>query len=158
MPWQELPEAPKSVLDALKGKARILVDENVGADVAQFLRDQGCNVEFAGDVGLAGKDDAEIAAYAWREKRMIWTHDSDFLDDTLLPEHRNPGVVVLPGANGDLQSTVGGLRTALTVFGHGSQIWSKTKSTVSPDGEMTIRRRNASGQVTTERYRLTKDG
>jgi predicted nuclease of predicted toxin-antitoxin system len=85
-------------------KARILVDENLGEEVALFLRNQGCNVEFAGDVGLAGKDNSEVASYAWREKRMIWTHDSDFLDDTLLPEHRNPGVVVLPGANGDHQS------------------------------------------------------
>lgn len=158
MAWQQLPEAPKSVVDAFRGKARILVDENLGEGVALFLRAQGCNVEFANDVGLAGKGDEEIAAYAWREKRMIWTHDRDFLSDTLLPEHRNPGVVVLPGGDGDLSSMVGGLRTAMTVFGHGGQMWSKTKSTVTPDGEMSIRSRNAAGQMTTERYRLTNGG
>jgi hypothetical protein len=38
------------------------------------------------------------------------------------------------------------LQTALTVFGHGGQVWSKTKSTVNPDGEMTIRSRNAAGK------------
>jgi hypothetical protein len=27
---------------------------------------------------------------------MIWTHDRDFLDDARFPEHRNPGVVLLP--------------------------------------------------------------
>jgi hypothetical protein len=37
-------------------------------------------------------------------------------------------------------------------------MWLKTKATVTPNGEMAIRRRNASGEVTTERYRLTKDG
>jgi hypothetical protein len=84
--------------------------------------------------------------HAWREKRMTWTHDRDFLDDTLLPEHRNPGVVVLHGGDGSLVSLVGGLQTALTVFGHGGQVWSKTKSTVNPDGEMTIRSRNAAGK------------
>jgi len=40
-------------VDALCGKPRILVDENLGEGVASFLRDQGCNVEFADDVGLA---------------------------------------------------------------------------------------------------------
>ena len=53
MPWKQLPEAPKAVVDALCGKPRILVDENLGEGVASFLRDQGCNVEFADDVGLA---------------------------------------------------------------------------------------------------------
>jgi hypothetical protein len=53
---------------------------------------------------------------------------------------------------------VGGLRTALTVFGHGGEMWSKSKSTVNASGEMTIRSRGASGKVTTEQYRLTKDG
>src|SRR5262249_755315 len=129
MPWRRLPEAPKDVVDAFRGKARMLVDESHGLEVASFLRGQGCNVVFAGEVGLAGKSDQDVAAYAWREKRMIWTHDRDFLDDGLLPEHRNPGVVVLPGGDGDQQAMAGGLRTALTVFGHGGQRWSKTKST-----------------------------
>ena len=129
MPWKQLPEAPKAVLDALRGKARILVDGKLGEGVASFLRDQGCNVEFAGDVGLAGKDDTEIASYAWREKRMIWTHDRDFLDDTLLPEHRNPGVVVLPGGDGSLESN--GRRIADRIDG----IWSWRPDVVKDQGD-----------------------
>jgi hypothetical protein len=88
---------------------------------------------------------------------MIWTHDRDFLDDALLPEHRNPGVVVLPGGGGDEDAMVGGLQTALTVFGHGGQMWSKTKSTVNANGEMTIRSRDATGRITARRYRLTRN-
>jgi predicted nuclease of predicted toxin-antitoxin system len=156
--WRKVPDAPKEVADAFSGKARILVDESLGSGVASFLREQGCNVVFAGDVGLSGKSDEDVASYAWRKKRMIWTHDRDFLDDTLIPEHRNPGVVVLPGGDGDQQSMAGGLHTALTVFGHGGQMWSKTKSTVTADGEMTIRSRSAAGQTTTARYKLTKNG
>jgi predicted nuclease of predicted toxin-antitoxin system len=157
MAWRRLPEADNGIVDAFRGKARILVDESLGSGVASFLRDQGCNVVFAGDVGLAGKSDEDVAAYAWREKRMIWTHDSDFLDDGLLPEHRNPGVAVLPGGDGDQQSMAVGLRTALTVIGHGGQMWSKSKSTVNANGEMTIRSRGPAGQITANRYRLTKD-
>src|SRR5262245_42318734 len=34
-----------------------------------------------GDVDLAGRDDTEVYAYAWRENRVQLTHDGDFLDD-----------------------------------------------------------------------------
>ena len=55
MPWRRLPEAPRHVLASFRGKARILADESLGQGVALLLRDRGCNVEFVGDVGLAGK-------------------------------------------------------------------------------------------------------
>ena len=117
----------------------------------------GYNAVFAVDVGLAGKDDNAIASYGWRERRMIWTHDADFLDDRLVPEHRNPGVVVLPGGDGDQRAMIMGLAVAISVFGHGPQTWRRSKSRISPTGEMTIRSRDRStGAVTSTRYRMTK--
>jgi hypothetical protein len=153
MAWRAVPEAPKHFQDRFRAKVRILVDESLGEGVARFLRDRGCNVVYAREAGLAGMGDEAVAAYAWREKRMIWTHDRDFLNDALVPEHRNPGVVVLPGG-GDEE----GLRTALTVFDRGGQLWAKSKSVVGANGEMTIRSRNPNGKMSTSRYRLTKDG
>jgi len=47
---------------------------------------------------------------------MIWTHDADFLDDRLVPEHRNPGVVVLPGGDGDQRAMIVGLAVAILVL------------------------------------------
>jgi predicted nuclease of predicted toxin-antitoxin system len=158
MPWSPLPDAPKDVEKGFRGKARILVDESLGSGVAKFLREQGCDAVYAPDVGLTGKSDEDIAAYAWRENRMVWTHDRDFLDDKVLPEHRNPGVVVLPGGDGKQDAMVGGLRTALTVFGHGGQMWKKSKTVVTADGELTVRSRDSSGRITSSRFRLTKDG
>jgi predicted nuclease of predicted toxin-antitoxin system len=158
MPWSPLPDPPKEVVQAFRGKARILVDESLGPGVAKLLREQGCNVVYASDVGLGGKDDEDVAAYAWRENRMIWTHDHDYLDDKLLPEHRNPGVVVLPGGDGEEKAMLGGIRTALTIFGHGGQMWKKSKTVVTANGELTMRVRDPSGRTTSERYRLTKDG
>jgi predicted nuclease of predicted toxin-antitoxin system len=158
MPWSPLPDVPKEVELRFRGKTRILVDESLGEGVAKVLREQGYNVVYAREVGLTGKSDEEIAAYAWRENRMIWTHDRDFLDDKVLPEHRNPGVVVLPGGHGE-DAMVGGLRTALTIFGHGGQVWKKSKTVVTADGELTMRNRDpSSGRITSTRYKLTKDG
>jgi hypothetical protein len=90
---------------------------------------------------------------------MVWTHDRDFLDDRRFPEHRNPGVVVLPGGDGDNTAMGVGLGTALAVFGHWPATWSKTKAIVSATGEITIRRRyNDTGKMGVSRYRMTGRG
>jgi predicted nuclease of predicted toxin-antitoxin system len=152
-----MPEGTAEGRADLKRKVRILVDQSLGRGVADLLRDGGYNAVFAGDVGLEGKDDNAVASYAWRDNRMIWTHDADFLDDRLLPEHRNPGVVVLPGGDGDQCAMNTGLAVAVTVFGHSPETWKQTKSTISPTGEMTIRsrKRSSTGAVTSTRYRMT---
>jgi predicted nuclease of predicted toxin-antitoxin system len=129
--------------DLYKKRTRMLIDESLGREVATYLRSRGYNAIFASDVSLSGRSDEEIFAFAWRHKRMLWTHDWDFLDDNRFPEHRNPGVVVLPGGAGDRNAMAVGLNVALTLFGSGAGIWSKTKSIVSPIGEMTIRARDA---------------
>lgn len=161
MPWRPLfdPDVPEADRARWRVKTRILVDESLGGEVAEHLRDEGYNAVYAGDVGLAGRSDEEVIAYAWRERRMLWTHDRDFLDDDLVPEHRNPGVVVLPGADGDQQAMGVGLAVAIMVFGQGPAMWSKTKTIISPRGEMTIRRRDRdTGRVQSIRYRLTRRG
>jgi predicted nuclease of predicted toxin-antitoxin system len=152
MPWRKLTGSTEVPPD-FKAKVPILVDESLGRAVADHLREDGFNVVFSHDVGLAGKDDSDVAAYAWREGRMIWTHDKDFLDDNVLPEHRNPGVVVLPGGAGNQRAMVVGLTVAMRIFGHGKKAWMKTKTEITPSGELTIRRRRDDGRMTSTRYR-----
>jgi predicted nuclease of predicted toxin-antitoxin system len=156
MPWRPLPN-PTETDDDLRKKTRIFVDENLGEEVANYLRGRGYNVVFANDVGLSGRSDEDVFAYAWRDQRMIWTHDRDFLDDARFPEHRNPGVVVLPGGGGDNDAMGAGLGAALAVFGHWPATLSKTKAIVSATGEITIRRRY-NGKMGVSRYRMTRRG
>jgi len=160
MPWCPLdnPDADE-IGPEFTRRTRFLIDESLGVDVARYLCEKGYNVEFVSDVGLGGHSDEDVFAYAWREKRMLWTHDRDFLDDTRFPEHRNPGVVVLPGGDGDNQAIAVGIATALRVFGAAPSIWEKTKSAISRTGEMTIRRRKFdTGKIETTRYRMTGKG
>ncbi len=156
MPWQKLTApVPAEVRAAMKGKMRILVDESLGRGVADQLKYEGYNAVFGDDVGLKGKHDSTVAAYAWRENRMIWTHDADFLNDRVVPENSNPGVVVLPGAGGDQGAMLTGLAVAIAVFGHGE--WARTKALINSAGEMTIwSRKVETGAVTSTRYRMTK--
>src|SRR3974390_3891698 len=102
MSWRPLPSLKSNELPPeVHQKTRFLIDESLGPGVARYLRDAGFNSTFVGDVGLTGRSDEDVFAYAWAEKRMLWTHDRDFLDDTRFPEHRNPGVVILPGGSGN---------------------------------------------------------
>jgi len=160
MPWRPLDNPEKGEIDPdFKKLTRFLVDENLGVGVATYLIEKGYNAEFAGDVGLSGHSDEDVFAYAWREQRMLWTHDRDFLDDVRFPEHRNPGLVVLPGGDGDQQAMGVGLGTALAVFGAAPSLWKKTKVVISQSGEMTIKRRHFdTGKIETTRYRMTEKG
>jgi predicted nuclease of predicted toxin-antitoxin system len=158
MSWRRL-ENPKTVDPDLRKKTRFLIDESLGIAVAEYLREKGYNAVFADDVGLAGHSDEDVFAYAWRHKRLLWTHDHDFLDNVRFPEHRNPGVVVLPGANGDDSAMGIGIGTALSVFGFAPGVWEKTKTLISSTGEMTIRRRHFdTGKIEIRRFRMTGKG
>ena len=46
----------------------------------------------------------KVLAFAWKEQRILLTHDFDFLDDSRFPFQRNPGLVGLLGGMG---STLG---------------------------------------------------
>jgi hypothetical protein len=51
MPWRRLTGSTEVPPD-FKAKVPILVDESLGRNVAQHLREQGYNVVFAHDVGV----------------------------------------------------------------------------------------------------------
>jgi predicted nuclease of predicted toxin-antitoxin system len=103
MPWRKREireEDVRRFVATFEGKAKFLVDESFGVEAARVIRDLGWDAEFVCDVALGGRPDEDVMAYAQRERRIILTHDRDFLDDRRFPPHRIPGVIVLPGANG----------------------------------------------------------
>jgi predicted nuclease of predicted toxin-antitoxin system len=57
---------------------QILTDENISPKVVKSLRDQGLDVLDIKEEGWYGKEDQEILDIAFREKRFILSHDSDF--------------------------------------------------------------------------------
>jgi predicted nuclease of predicted toxin-antitoxin system len=106
MAWKLLPDDARGDREfaAHRRKAkftRFLVDESLGPECAKVLGQWGYKAEYVSEVGLNGRSDEEIIGWAWRHGRVVLTHDHDFLDNHLLPEHRNPGVIILPGARGD---------------------------------------------------------
>jgi hypothetical protein len=137
-------------------KARFLVDENLGPEVARVLRDRGFNVAFGPDVGLGGHDDGAVFQYAWRESRILLTHDGDFLDDRQFPRSTTCGVIVLPGAEGEERPMIRALAIVLNVFASTAGSWKGTKTVIRADGEIVIA--GISEGRRTRRYRIQRSG
>src|SRR5437899_2423044 len=121
MAWKREPPLSKSdrrqSLREYRKKARFLVDESLGRNVAMLLRRAGWNVKYVDEVRLTGHSDEDVLAYAFRDDRVLLTHDGDFLSVRRFPHHRNPGVVVLPGADGNEDALLRALGKMLLVVG-----------------------------------------
>ena len=98
MPWRLVTqETANDTGQAIKKKARFLVDHSLGIGVAQELRQAKWNTKEVGELGLARLSDESVYSLAWKERRILLTHDQDFWDDRRFPPERNPGVIILPG-------------------------------------------------------------
>jgi hypothetical protein len=155
MSWQRL-AAPKEKKPKARLKApRFLVDESLGVDAAHLLRERKWNAKFVAEAGLSGKSDETVFALAWKEKRVLLTHDRDFLDNRRFPPERNPGLVVFViGASGEndagLLRAFGFMQGLVEAFGRTAM--RGTKIVFSDDEHISVERRNTAGQLVTDRF------
>jgi len=70
-----------------------LVDENVHRKVVDFLISQSLDIVYVKDTELRGQPDERLMPWAYKEKRGVITHDSDF--GTLAFMQQEPFHVVL---------------------------------------------------------------
>ena len=143
-----------------QSRVRFLVDESLGVQAVHALEANGWNAKFVNDLGLMGKDDTMVFSAAWKQKRVILTHDRDFLDNRKVPPHRNPGVVVfVVGASGEdddrLLRSFFLMQAYLKVFGQAYMIG--TKIVFSDDEHLSIERKCAGG-LRTSRYWVPRTG
>lgn len=76
---------------------RILIDDNLPDTLVQGFRAIGWLAEHTQDVGLRGRPDAELFAYAQRHDAAIVTQDHDLADRRLFPPpHAGILLVQLP--------------------------------------------------------------
>jgi predicted nuclease of predicted toxin-antitoxin system len=129
-----------------RGRARFLVDESMGSEVAEILRSNGYNTKYVAEMGLLGHSDEDVFAAAWKEGRIIVTHDPDFLHCRRFPHHRNPGIVVVrPGSSGrDNEGLLACLVKATRIAGEHATWFQGRKLDFSSDEFLTIT--NQAGQ------------
>ncbi len=163
MSWQRVPEPSRDDVHAFvaqfRKRARFLVDENLGVEVANVLRELGWNMKYVAEVGLTGHTDEDVFARAWSDDRIVLTHDTDFLNDRRFPPHSNPGVVVLPGAQGEEEALLQALAAMLSIVAPFREGYRGTKVVVSSDNTWTfIRRNRETGAMERTRLRLPRRG
>lgn len=157
MAWQEVPNpAPYEIaLRRAAKRSQFLVDESLGPATRELLRSRRINVVGVWEVGLTQRDDEDVLAYAWRHRRILLTHDDDFWNDRQFPEHRNPGIVILPGAKGDQVDMINGLIWLLQLMDRDPGTWRKKKVRITRDGDVYVKGRLRTGVYTTRHYRIT---
>lgn len=161
MPWEllEVKENEYEGFDSrFKRRCKFLVDESLGTEVAELLKEAGWNTKYVGEFGLEGQDDEKIFQTAYKEDRVLLTHDKDFLNDKIAPPNINPGiVVVLPGAQGKESELWNALVIVLDFIGRYREIYRGSKMIISEDFVITIISRNyQSGAMEKEKYKLIK--
>jgi Domain of unknown function (DUF5615) len=57
-------EDARRFVATFEGKAKFLVDESFGVEAARVIRDLGWDAELVCDVGLGGRPDEDVMAYA----------------------------------------------------------------------------------------------
>jgi len=142
-----------------KKSARFLVDESAGTELASQMKEIGLNVKYVDDVGLRGRSDEEVFAYARKQNRVILTHDEDFMNNRQIPIYLSPGIVKIPGASGDEDALVQAVSQVVSMFGNLGQFFEKTKISITSEGIWTINKFNQdTGIITKSIYKFPRNG
>lgn len=139
-----------------KRKSKFIVDENLGPEVAKILKDLRWNVKYVSEVSLSGRSDEKVFRYASKHKRIILTHDGDFLDNSKFPFYCNPGIVILPGGDGNEDALVRSISDMLIVVAPFGEIYKGAKIVFYEDREFRLEYQHAGGFITTSRYKFIK--
>jgi predicted nuclease of predicted toxin-antitoxin system len=157
MTWRKLEiraEETREFVRKYKKRARFLVDESLGIEAARVINSVGWNAKFVCELGLGGHSDEDVMGFAWRERRLLLTHDRDFLDDRRFPPNRNAGVLVLPGAEGCTDVLERELARVLITVGRHADAYRGCKIHIRGDGSWSIRYTDPERR--TDRPRLLK--
>ena len=74
---------------------RFKIDENLPAEVAELLREEGHEANTVLEQGLGGRGDPDIASACQREHLVLITLDTDFSDIRSYPPENFAGLIVL---------------------------------------------------------------
>jgi hypothetical protein len=107
------------------------------------------------DLHLRRSDDQAVFATAWRLKRLLINHESDFLDDRLFPFARCPGLLVLPTYASVSIRFANLVAGACELVSRGAQVWFHTKIVARRDFTVKVRTWERShGHIAEWQYRI----
>ena len=160
--WKEIEisEAEKAAWAREFGEtARFLVDEDIDPRLAALLSDRGYKSKSVEEVGLSGRSDEDVLAFAKREDRILVTNDQGFANERRFPEHRNPGIVIIPPGPLDDPGVGEALASVLPLVGHYRPMFRGAIVKVDRSGVLSVtNREHDSGARRTTRYMYSRAG
>jgi predicted nuclease of predicted toxin-antitoxin system len=160
MPWVPLGVAEdrysRRLMAEVKGNARFLLDNNVDADILAYLDGIGIGAHML-PYALVDRPDDEVLAEAWRQDRVLLTHDTDFLDTTLHPPESCPGVVVMPGGSGNAERYYPTIGAMLKLIKPYRALWRQTYVHIQDSRMIVIKGVNATHGIEIEPWALRFD-
>ncbi len=138
MPWIPF-NADGAVFDESRGDVGFLLDNDVDLTVIlPFLQGNlGLSVVPL-PVALRARDDEDVLAEAKRQGRILVTHDRDFLDTRRFPPAGNPGVVIVPGGEGNAFAYRGLIGTVLVHVSELRHLYAETVLDLASEGRVTL--------------------
>ena len=94
---------------------KLLLDQDVYAATARFLRDSGHDVLTAAEIGCSRASDSHLLSLAHQEERVFVTRDRDFGALVFL-EHRGAGVIYMRISPSTLEAGHRELETVLKSY------------------------------------------
>jgi predicted nuclease of predicted toxin-antitoxin system len=120
-------------------KTRFLMDANMEPWALYVMRYRRWDVRPCDFANLRRSDDQAVFAAAWRLKRLLITHDSDFLDDRLFPFASCSGLLVLPTYDSVSMQYANLLAGACELVSRGARLWFHTKIVARRDFTVKVR-------------------
>lgn len=120
-------------------RTKFIADENIEPWALHVMRYGNFDVLSCDRARMRGKDDRAVFATAWRLRRVLITHDEDFLDDRSFPFFRCSGLVVFPNFPKQSRNYSALLQRTLNVIRRGSHLWLHTKMIATRDFNVIVR-------------------
>ena len=118
MGWEllDLSGVRKADMKRLSGQAHFYADHNIDQSIVYVLRHEGFDIETAADIQAEQQPDEFQYRYAFKSKRVLLTHDKDFLDNERYLLSQTCGVVVFNIETNDSGQIARALEVVTTIL------------------------------------------
>lgn len=136
-------------------RPRYFIDENLGQGTTELIRSLKYNVTDAWETHLTGKGDEHIWRFCQKDRRILLSHDNDFLNENLFPIRKSFGFVLLPHKTGEETPLIRKIVHLTSFLSIGTGIIYEKKITIRENGHWQIFEREETGAIISTIYDLS---
>jgi predicted nuclease of predicted toxin-antitoxin system len=163
MSWQllEYDRPDKDELKRILGETNFYADHDLDDTIVQVLRRLKYEVETARDIGAQNQPDEFHYKRAFKTKRVLLTHDKDYLDNERFPLSQTNGVIIFNIDTDNTSEIARALEVVDVILAKISPILKEKKVLLNSDYSLTFIKRVWDGgdfSIEETRYRIDGNG